>query len=185
MNKSTVNVTHRHVLASAKETVLKVIHGVVELLTNVDDSYERKSGNKRKYLGKCTIKYTRGGKKNPSYIEIFDKAEGMTSSKLKSSLDIGEYNSDGSGRGFVGAGLNETSAHGKIRIQTLKDKKYSEAIFDLSESLELLMPCKDITPNNKQMNDLGLNKLNQTGTKVTWTINADATINHISCTDPN
>ena len=47
MNKSVVSVSHRHVAATAKESILRVIHGVIELLTNVDDSYERKMDTKK------------------------------------------------------------------------------------------------------------------------------------------
>ena len=40
------------------------------------------------------------------------------------------------------------------------------------------MPYADVIPNEEQMNDLGINKTNQNGTRVTWTINANSTIEH-------
>lgn len=177
MSIKQVKVTHRHALASGKVSIKRLIHGIVEFITNVEDSYERKSGNSRKYNGKCTLRYKRGGKNNPSIIEVLDKAEGMDATKLESSMDIGEYNSDGSGRGFVGAGLKDPSAHGEIRIQTLKNKGYSEATFNLSKSLDLDMKFKDTKPNEQQLKDLGISKPSQTGTRITWIINP-GTIKH-------
>ena len=74
----------------SQQTMLKSItsltQALVELITNVDDAYERFNSPNKKYRGNCAVFYDRGGETRPTTIKVSDRAAGMDSEKLYSVL---------------------------------------------------------------------------------------------------
>ena len=91
----------------SQQTMLKSItsltQALVELITNVDDAYERLNQPNKKYRGNCAIFYDRGGETRPTTVKVSDRAAGMDSEKLYSVLKKhgDKIKSEGASRGFL------------------------------------------------------------------------------------
>lgn len=117
----------------SQQTMLKSItsltQALVELITNVDDAYERFNSPNKKYRGNCAVFYDRGGETRPTTIKVSDRAAGMDSEKLYSVLKKhgDKVKSEGASRGFFARGLLDTSSIADVFIQTVKNKKITTA----------------------------------------------------------
>ena len=117
----------------SQQTMLKSItsltQALVELITNVDDAYERLNSPNKKYRGNCAVFYDRGGETRPTTIKVSDRAAGMDSEKLYSVLKKhgDKVKSEGASRGFFARGLLDTSSIADVFIQTVKNKKITTA----------------------------------------------------------
>jgi hypothetical protein len=117
----------------SQQTMLKSItsltQALVELITNVDDAYERLNSPNKKYRGDCAVFYDRGGETRPTTIKVSDRAAGMDSEKLYSVLKKhgDKVKSEGASRGFFARGLLDTSSIADVFIQTVKNKKITTA----------------------------------------------------------
>ncbi len=117
----------------SQQTMLKSItsltQALVELITNVDDAYERLNQPNKKYRGNCAIFYDRGGETRPTTVKVSDRAAGMDSDKLYSVLKKhgDKIKSEGASRGFFARGLIDTSSIADVFIQTIKNKKITTA----------------------------------------------------------
>ncbi len=147
----------------SKATIKNLIDGVVELVTNSDDSYRRLelAGKSTEGIIEVFIKRKKGG-----YCELLrvkDWAEGMSKTELESAIEFaGEtsgFKEGRSVRGFFGRGLKETIlALGEGKIVTIKNgKKHQTRIF--------------ISKNRPVYDELMLSKCEETrepnGTEVT------------------
>lgn len=110
----------------AKATVKNIIDGLVELITNCDDSYLRIEEKGMTHTGKILIcvDRERGGVCNKLIVRDF--AEGMTNDELKKAIVFGGetsgFASGRSVRGLFGRGLKETIiALGEGEIITVKN----------------------------------------------------------------
>jgi len=110
----------------AKATVKNIIDGLVELITNCDDSYSRMEGRGATHNGKILISVDRekGGICNKLVVQDF--AEGMKNDELEKAIVFGGETSGfaagRSVRGLFGRGLKETIiALGEGEISTVKD----------------------------------------------------------------
>lgn len=109
-----------------------IIRGLVELITNCDDSYNEleKSGIKPTGIIQVSIERKRKGKN--SIIKVLDNAEGMFMNEMVKKLKriggmkSGFIKSGGQGRGFHGRGSKECVIFGNLRFQSIKDGVYSE-----------------------------------------------------------
>ena len=113
---------------SAAGSITTITQGLVELVTNVDDEYQRMNNPNKKYNGKCLITFDRGEKRD-STLKILDRGRGMDSVKLDSILrEHGDkIKSDGADRGFFGRGLLDIHTIANVHIISVKDKKFSTA----------------------------------------------------------
>lgn len=110
----------------AKATVKNIVDGIVELVTNSDDSYKRLEEKGLPVNGKISIYVNRKKGGICERLVVKDFGEGMTKEKLEKAI---EYAGETSGfeegrsvRGFFGRGLKETIvALGEGAIRTAKD----------------------------------------------------------------
>ena len=127
INKSKMQVSTRHALHSRQSAIKSLYEAIVELTANPGDSYNRLFLGKKsqEQFGKILIEYYRS-LKNP-YLKIYDKAEGMTFEKLKSSFSwYRERQSNKGDRGFMGKGAKDVTAIGDLLIQTIHENQYSK-----------------------------------------------------------
>lgn len=116
---------------SAKATIRNLIDGIVELITNSDDSYKRLEEEGHEVSGKIEIYVNREKGGICKNLRVKDWAEGMTSQELESAITFGGetsgFHKGRSVRGFFGRGLKETIiALGEGEIKTVKNGKLTK-----------------------------------------------------------
>ena len=119
--------------------------GLVEIVTNSDDSYCKLERLGKTTSGKIDITLIRRTKTGRSLLRVRDLAEGMDSDRMEQVL--GNYGSQTSGegaRGVFGMGLKDTiNAFGKGTIQSIRDGRLYRCTLELRErdQLEMFEPC--------------------------------------------
>jgi len=112
---------------SKQYAVRDVYDALVELITNSDDSYHRlyKKHLRNEDGGPILVEICEQRKKNPSFIIIYDRAEGMTMENMLKKLGkVGSRHSEAGDRGFMGRGAKDCTAIGKMIVESIKDEKY-------------------------------------------------------------
>lgn len=101
------------------------MRGLIELVTNADDSYSRLEMKKQATVGKIEISLLRRTRTGPTVLVVSDLAEGMDAAAMEQSVGLyGEDTSGESGRGIFGMGLKDTvNAFGDGAIVSIKDGK--------------------------------------------------------------
>lgn len=106
-----------------------IVRGLVELITNSDDSYSELGENN----GVIKISIDRKRKGKNSTIKVLDMAEGMTMDEMLKKLKrvggmtSGFLESKGQRvRGLMGRGAKECVVFGTLKYQSIKDGEYSE-----------------------------------------------------------
>lgn len=112
----------------SKATVKNLVDGIVELITNSDDSYRRLEGKEEKVSGEIEIHVNRKKGGVCEQLVVKDFAEGMTQDELKRAIVYGSetsgFEEGRSVRGLFGRGLKETIiALGEGEIKTVKNGK--------------------------------------------------------------
>ena len=112
----------------AKATITNLIDGIVELVTNCDDSYRRLEETGKQVNGEIEIYVNRKTGGICENLVVKDWAEGMSRSKLEKALEFGGetsgFEKGRSVRGLFGRGLKETIiALGEGNIKTIKNGK--------------------------------------------------------------
>ena len=96
----------------SRATIKNIVDGIVELVTNSDDSYKRLEEKRVKTSGKIEIYVNRKKGGICENLKIKDYAEGMTKEELEKAIEFGGETSgflEGrSVRGLFGRGLKET-----------------------------------------------------------------------------
>ena len=127
----------RIVLLMSKATVKNLIDGIVELVTNSDDSYKRleKKGYNKPGIIEIYVKRQKGG--ICTQLVVKDYAEGMSREELEEAIVFaGETKLGASIRGLFGRGLKETiMALGEGEIISVKDGECSKTKLWLDQSL--------------------------------------------------
>jgi len=100
-----------------------LLKGLLELITNSDDSYARLELAGVKTSGKIQIEVDRRPRTKSTVIRVIDWAEGMNAKQMERCVgDYGEDTSGQIGRGVFGMGLKDTiNAFGKGTITSFKD----------------------------------------------------------------
>ncbi len=111
----------------SKATIKNLIDGIVELVTNSDDSYRRLEGKGQNVSGKIEIHVIRQKGGICKKLIVKDFAEGMSREELENAITFaGETKLGASIRGLFGRGLKETiMALGEGEVKTIKEGKYS------------------------------------------------------------
>lgn len=136
-----LDIDGRYFLQNA-ETAMKsdIIRGLVELITNSDDSYDNLKERNKIVNGSIYISITRKRNNKDSIIKILDFAEGMTLDEMIKKLKrvggttSGFMETEGKRRGLMGRGAKECVVFGKLKFQSIKDDVYSE--------IEIIQPAK-------------------------------------------
>jgi sensor histidine kinase regulating citrate/malate metabolism len=108
-----------------------LLKGLIELITNSDDSYARLERNGAKADGRIELEVNRRTRTKSTVIRVIDWAEGMNDDELERNVDYGEDTSGQSGRGVFGMGLKDTiiAFGGEGTITSFKDgKTYREGL---------------------------------------------------------
>lgn len=110
-----------------------IVRGLVELITNSDESYNRLLEGNINVGGLIQISIERKRKNKNSIVKVLDRAEGMTLNemviKLKSlgGKTSGFMDTRGQGRrGLMGRGGKDCAIFGSLKYRSIKDGKYSE-----------------------------------------------------------
>lgn len=116
-----------------------LVKGLIELITNSDESYARLEAKQIPVSGRIEIEVDRRPRKKLTVLRVIDWAEGMDEERLETC--VGRYGEDTSGqmgRGVFGMGLKDTiNAFGVGTITSFKDgKKYRGELKDI-ENLEI------------------------------------------------
>ncbi|HXF48507.1 MAG TPA: hypothetical protein VNL73_03650 [Verrucomicrobiae bacterium] len=103
-----------------------LLKGLVEIITNGDDSYYRLESKGIPGSGKIEIEIDRRPKSKQTLIRIRDFAEGIDNQRMDECVGYyGENVSGDTGRGFFGMGLKDTIINfGEGEIKSIKDAKY-------------------------------------------------------------
>ena len=158
-----------YVLDNARSSIRNVIELIVELVTNVDDAYERISKEQNKKMAKnqpCMVEYKYGGGSNSSFIICSDKATGLSYDDVIKIFRLGDKSNSGTAtRGFWSRGLKEITAHGYLKLKTIKNNKYTEGSYSL-RTKKFNTSYQDAKPTKDQLIDVVSGKTNTNGTKV-------------------
>jgi len=119
-------IEERLVKQLARATIKTIVDGIVELVTNSDDSYRRMELSNQEHSGEITIVVDRQKGGTCKELIVRDSAEGMCPDDLERAIVFGGATSGfecgQSVRGFFGRGLKETIiALGEGRIITIRD----------------------------------------------------------------
>ena len=108
----------------------KIERGLVELITNGDDSYRDLEELGLKVSGKIKIEVERKRGSSPSIVRVLDRASGMSGEEMYSKLGtVGErtsgYEKGKARRGLYGRGAKDVAIFGSTHFESVKDGKYS------------------------------------------------------------
>jgi hypothetical protein len=127
-----------------------LLKGLIELVTNSDDSYARLAERANVVDGRVEIEIDRRPRKNQTLLRVIDYAEGMDHSQMEQCVGgYGEDTSGQAGRGIFGMGLKDTiNAFGDGVITSFKhDQKFQCELTDF-ENLKIEEPRK-VSRNDK------------------------------------
>lgn len=127
----------------------KIERGLVELITNSDDSYRDLEDEGAKITGKIRIEIERRKAGHSSLVVVKDRASGMDREQMFKNL--GELGKRTSGhekgklrRGLHGRGARDVAAFGTIHFESIKNDKYNHLIIPPS------LKCHFKNPNPKK-----------------------------------
>lgn len=112
-----------------------ITRGLVELITNADDSYGELERNGLTTSGKILIEIERRRKSKNTTVKISDRAEGMRLEEMVNKLrrvgGITSHFLEAKGvktRGLMGRGSKECVVFGVLTFKSIKDSVYSEVV---------------------------------------------------------
>jgi len=156
----------------------KIERGLVELITNADDSYRDLEDKGKQVSGKVRIEIERRKKGQPSTVIVRDRAGGMNREEMYKKL--GELGKRTSGfesgkirRGLHGRGARDVAAFGIVHFESIKDEEYNHLIIPPS------LKCRFTEPRPKKVTEeirkkLGIPRGN--GTVVTIEVESRFTV---------
>ena len=114
----------------------RIERGLVELITNSDDSYRDLEEKAKQILGKIRIEFKRK-KGQSSYVIVKDRAMGMNREEMYQKLGtLGERTSGFEKgkirRGLNGRGARDVAAFGIVHFESIKNEEYNHLIIPLS-----------------------------------------------------
>ncbi len=121
-----------------------LLKGLIELVTNSDDSYARLAQTNASKDGRIEIEIDRRPRKNQTLVRIVDYAEGMDHSQMEQCVGgYGEDTGGNAGRGIFGMGLKDTiNAFGDGVITSFKDDQKFQCELTDFENLNIEEPRK-------------------------------------------
>lgn len=117
-NENFINISQRAYKFIRGYTMNFVYEGLIELITNCDDAYDK--GNIKSKVIDIICDY------NNQEIIVRDQAIGLSGDDMKKCfLQVGEYTSSKESRGFFSRGSKDVSALGEVTFDSIKDNMYS------------------------------------------------------------
>lgn len=110
----------------------KIERGLVELITNSDDSY-RDLEDKKQTSGKIRVEIERRKKRQPSTIIVRDRADGMNREEMYQNLGTLGRRTSGfekgkARRGLNGRGARDVAAFGTVHFESIKGNAYNHLL---------------------------------------------------------
>ena len=126
----------------------KIERGLVELITNSDDSY-RDLEEKKQTSGKIRVEIERRKKKQPSTIIVRDRACGMNRKEMYQKLGTLGRRTSGfekgkPRRGLHGRGARDVAAFGTVHFESIKEDEYNHLVIPPS------LRCRFMKPHPKR-----------------------------------
>jgi len=111
----------------------RIERGLVELITNSDDSYGNLEDDGKRISGKIRIEIERRKMGQPSTIIVRDKAEGMDGWGMHEKLGgLGErtsgFEKGKPRRGLNGRGAKDVAAFGTVHFESIKEDEYNHLV---------------------------------------------------------
>jgi hypothetical protein len=120
--------------------ITNIEDAIVELMTNSDDAYHKGNYEIRKY--DIEINYNKTENSSGNLI-VRDHAIGLNGDLMeKCFLQVGQFTSDNTSRGFFSRGAKDISSLGDVTFESIKDNKYTKVILDVDSYGSI--PYKDI-----------------------------------------
>ncbi|MBI4225588.1 hypothetical protein HY612_00580 [Candidatus Roizmanbacteria bacterium] len=171
-------ISSRYFDFNRQNAIRDVYDGLVELITNSDDSYHHLFVAKHRNIdgGQILVEIEEKRKNNPSKLITHDKAEGMTLQDMTLKLvQVGERQSKEGDRGFMGRGAKDCTALGKMIIESIKNEKYYKCELNTNSQFVPIEDGKIV--DNIVRNNLRIKHGN--GTVVTLEIDPQFKIPHV------
>jgi hypothetical protein len=120
-----------------------IVRGLVELITNADDSYVRLEEEGQPATGRILVELEHRRKGRPYKIVVRDRAQGMDNNEMKVKLTRRGGATSGhlagvSVRGFLCRGAKDLVAFGPVLYESIKDDKYYWCKLSPPQGYELL-----------------------------------------------
>ena len=122
-----IELTSRYYQFNRSHAITDVFDGLVELITNADDSYHRlyRQSAINNDGGQILIEHLEQRKDKPSTIIVRDRAEGMTLDEMLANLgQVGRRRSQEGDRGFMARGAKDCTELGRMVVESIKNNKY-------------------------------------------------------------
>lgn len=140
-----INISQRAYKFIRGFTMNYVYEGLIELITNCDDAYDKAKFTEKKIDIICDY--------SKNKVIVRDQAIGLTCDEMiKCFLQVGEYTSSKESRGFFSRGSKDISALGNVTFRSIKNNKFSEVT--ISTNAEGKVNHVDLDATNKIRNDL-------------------------------
>jgi len=163
-----IEATERYQYFSAQYAIRNLYDALVELITNVDDSYGRLNKKDASLLIEIDRRH-QGGK-----IIIRDRAEGMSLEEMRRKFrKAGAKTSYTGDRGFMARGVKDCRILGKLTFESIKDGYFHKC--DLLSSFEGFVPyepSRKVTDSDRKR----LSIPHGNGTMVTFELNEDVKV---------
>ena len=150
-----INITQRAYKYIKGFTINYVYEGLVELITNSDDAYNKGKIEKKNIFIFCDYKN--------KITTVTDQAIGLLGEDMeKCFLQVGEFTSTEQSRGFFSRGAKDISVLGNLEFESIKNNKYSKITLSENSIGNIVTINEDVTSEIR--NKLGIIK---NGLKVT------------------
>ncbi|MFH1626419.1 MAG: hypothetical protein ABID54_14870 [Pseudomonadota bacterium] len=111
----------------------RIERGLVELVTNSDDSYRNMEEEGKQASGKIRIEIERRKMGQPSTVMVRDRAEGMNRQQMFEKLGTLGKRTSGfekgkARRGLHGRGARDVAAFGTVHFESIKDAEYNHLV---------------------------------------------------------
>jgi len=154
MTKRTLIVTTAIGVAQAATQAMlgDIVRGLIELITNADDAYEKNEGD-------ISIEVSAGDADGELAYTVRDSAKGLNSQGLYEAFtEIGGKKSNlakgGMSRGLLGRGAKDCMIFGSITFSAIRDGKYSALSIDRQGNITY--PAEDLVATDEHYKSLGL-----------------------------
>jgi hypothetical protein len=167
-----LDLTQRYFQFNRQFAVRDVFDGLVELITNSDDSYHRlhTMGTRDEDGGPILIEIQEQRKGRPSTIRVRDRAEGMTLDDMLVKLGtVGDRRSAEGDRGFMARGARDCTELGEMLVESVKDGRYYACRLTTTAQIIPLNDGQEV--NDSLIDSLGIRR-RENGTVVSLTIEA-------------
>lgn len=135
-----------------RATITSADDALVELITNVDDAYDR-IGIVNKQID-IVVDY------NTRVMKVVDAASGLTASEMeKCFMQVGVFSADSGSRGFFSRGAKDISSIGNVLFESIKDNRYSKLWLYSDSTCEMEFGDLEVDPEHRKSTGIQNNGL--------------------------